>query len=80
MILDLPLTEKNNPVRFAVLEVCPICGEDYNVIDGVLKEVDYKGRYTWVTVCPKCKDLKGKKINQILVEKIEKFAKPEDLP
>jgi len=78
MILDIPLTKKNNPVRFSVLEVCPICGGDYNVADGVIKDVDYKGRQTWVTVCPKCEDKKD--VDGILVEKIEKYAKLEDLP
>lgn len=77
IILELPLTEKNNPKRLIALAVCPICGEDFNIVDGVARRVIYKGIPVRVMVCPNCEKKEG--VDDILVEKIEKYANPEDL-
>lgn len=77
IILDLPLTAKNNPKRFMMLRVCPICGEDVDIMDVVPKSVVYNGVKTHIAVCPNC--LTKKDCDNVLIEKIRRYAKPGDL-
>jgi len=59
-----------------ITELCPVCGNRYNIDDGKSVDLEFEGRHKTVRICPKCQKLDKdeiiKRIKTLLIERGER--------